>query len=224
VLEEKERLLAEHGIADPDVSPVPELVEALVRIDRIEDARGRLDEFAQHARAKGQPWALARLARCQGLLAGQTDFGAPFEEALSLHALTPDRFEEARTRLCHGERLRRTRRRVEARDELRRAVDMFDQLGAEPWAERARTELLATGETARKRDASTLDQLTPRELQVALVLAEGHTTREAAANLFLSPKTVDYHLRHVYRKLGISSRQALADAIGAEPTKAQVPS
>ena len=73
------------------------------------------------------------------------------------------------------------------------------------------------GETARRRDAGTLDQLTPRELQVALVLAEGHTTREAAAKLFLSPKTVDYHLRHVYRKLGIGSRAALADALGADP-------
>ena len=224
VLEEKARLLAERGIADPDVSPVPELVEALVRIDRVEDALGLLDEFAQHATSKGQPWALARLARCRGLVAGAEDLGACFEEALSLHTLTPDRFEEARTRLCHGERLRRTRRRVQAREELRTAVDLFDELGATPWAERARLELLATGETARKRDASTLDQLTPRELQVALVLAEGHTTREAAAKLFLSPKTVDYHLRHVYRKLGISSRTELADAIGAEPPKAQVAS
>jgi DNA-binding CsgD family transcriptional regulator len=224
VMEEKERLLAERGIADPDASPVPELIEALVRIDRADEARGRLGEFAARATAKGQPWALARLARCEGLLADTEDIAGHFERALALHALTPDRFEEARTRLCHGERLRRTRRRVEARDELRAAVDEFDRLGATPWAERARTELLATGETARKRDASTLDQLTPRELQVALVLAEGHTTREAAAKLFLSPKTVDYHLRHVYRKLGISSRTALADAIGGDPAKVQVPS
>ncbi len=224
VLEEKERLLSERGIADPDVSAVPELVEALVRIDRVDDAAGMLDEFAGRATAKGQPWALARLARCRGLVAGPEAFSAHFDEALALHALTPDGFEQARTHLCHGEQLRRTRRRVQAREELRRAVDMFDELGAAPWAERARAELLATGETARKRDASTLDQLTPRELQVALVLAEGHTTREAAAKLFLSPKTVDYHLRSVYRKLGISSRPELADAIGAEPAKAQVPS
>ena len=219
-LEEKESLLAERGIADPDVSPAPELVEALVRIDRAGDARRRLEAFAQRAEAKGQPWALARLERCRGLLAVAADAGDRFADALRWHELTPDRFEEARTRLCHGERLRRMRRRVQARDELRLAVDAFEALGAEPWAERARLELLATGETARRRDASTLDQLTPRELQVALVLADGHTIREAGAKLFLSPKTVDYHLRHVYQKLGIGSRAALAEALA----ETQVPS
>jgi DNA-binding CsgD family transcriptional regulator len=105
---------------------------------------------------------------------------------------------------------------VQARGELRAAIATFDDLAAEPWAERARLELLASGETARRRDAGTLDQLTPRELQVALVLAEGHTLREAAAKLFLSPKTVDYHLRHVYRKLGISSRAELGARMSEE--------
>jgi len=216
-LEEKEQLLAERGIADPDVSPVPELVEALIRLDRAADARQRLAEFAARAKAKGQPWSLARLSRCCGLL------GVPpgFEEALRFHELTPDRFEEARTRLCHGERLRRERRRVAARVQLRRALEIFEDLGAAPWADKARLELLATGETARRRDPSTLGQLTPRELQVALVLAEGHTTREAAAKLFLSPKTVDHHLRHVYRKLGIGSRTALADAVAGPREKDQ---
>jgi DNA-binding CsgD family transcriptional regulator len=211
-LEEKERLLAERGIADPDVSPVPELVDALLRLDRAAEARERLGDFARRAEAKGQPWALARLARCRGML------GAPdgFEAVLELHALTPDSFEEARTRLSHGEGLRRARRRVAARVQLRAAFAVFDELGAAPWADRARLELAATGETARRRDPGTLDQLTSRELQVALVLAEGHTTRQAAAKLFLSPKTVDYHLRHVYRKLGIGSRTALADAL-ADP-------
>jgi DNA-binding CsgD family transcriptional regulator len=218
-LEEKEQLLAERGIEDPDVSPVPELVEALLRLHRAPAARQRLAQFAGRAEAKGQPWALARLARCSGMLGGSPGF----ERALGLHALTPDRFEEARTRLCHGEWLRRARRRVEARVELRRALEMFDDLGAAPWADRARLELLATGETARRRDPSTLDQLTPRELQVALVLAEGQTTREAAAKLFLSPKTVDYHLRKVYRKLGISSRAALADVLAGPPEKDQEP-
>ncbi|WP_272474602.1 helix-turn-helix transcriptional regulator [Baekduia alba] len=210
-LEEKERLLVRRGVEDPDVSPVPELVEALIRLDRIDEARERLAQYTRRADAKRQPWALARLARCSGLL--DDDGNAGFAEALRLHAQTPDRFEEARTRLCHGERLRRDRRRADARPELRRALEMFDALGAAPWAERARLELLATGETARRRDPSTLDQLTPRELQVALVLAEGHTIREAAAKLFLSPKTVDYHLRHVYRKLGIRSRDALPAAL-----------
>ena len=208
-LEDTERLLAARAIEDPDVSPAPELVEALLQLDRSEDARRRLERFTARAHDKGQPWALARQARCSGMLGDD----AGFDEALRLHALTPDRFEEARTRLCHGERLRRDRRRTEARAQLRRALEIFDELGAAPWADRAQRELLATGETARRRTPSTLDQLTPRELQVALVLAEGHTTRAAAAKLFLSPKTVDYHLRHVYRKLGIRSRAALAEAL-----------
>ena len=112
---------------------------------------------------------------------------------------------------------------MQAREQLRRAVEAFDELGAAPWAERARRELLATGETARRRDASTLDQLTPRELQVALVLADGHTTREAAAKLFLSPKTVDYHLRHVYRKLGDRLAPSSPMRSGRPWPKAQVP-
>jgi DNA-binding CsgD family transcriptional regulator len=207
---EKDALLARRGIEDPDVSPVPELVEALVRADRADEARGPLERLTERARAKGQPWALARAVRCWGMLSG----AEAFAEALDLHARTPDRFEEARTLLCLGEWLRRDRRRADSRPPLRAALEAFDELGAAPWAERARIELLATGETARRRTPSTLDQLTPRELQVALILAEGHTLREAAGQLFLSPKTVDYHLRHVYRKLGISSRAALAEVVG----------
>src|SRR4029077_8134042 len=106
---------------------------------------------------------------------------------------------------------RRIRRRGDARIHLRAAFEAFDELGAETWAERARKELQATGETARKRDASTLDQLTPRELQIALDLASGMTTREAAARLYLSPRTVEFHLRSVYRKLGIASRAQLTE-------------
>jgi DNA-binding CsgD family transcriptional regulator len=99
---------------------------------------------------------------------------------------------------------------VRAREELRAAIDAFDSLGAAPWANLARAELEATGETARKRDLSLRDELTPQELQIALLLAEGRTTREAAAAMFLSPKTIEYHLRNVYRKLGIRSRPELS--------------
>jgi DNA-binding NarL/FixJ family response regulator len=109
--------------------------------------------------------------------------------------------------------LRRSGRRTQARGELRCALQTFEQLGATPWAERARGELLATGETARRRDMSSVDELTPQEFQIALLLAEGSTTREAAAKLFLSPKTVEYHLRSVYSKLGVRSRSALATAM-----------
>jgi DNA-binding CsgD family transcriptional regulator len=99
---------------------------------------------------------------------------------------------------------------VLAREQLRLAVEAFDRLDAGPWAERARAELAATGETVRRRDPSTVDDLTPQELQIGLLLASGKTTRETAAALFLSPKTVEYHLRHVYQKLGIHSRDELA--------------
>ena len=108
---------------------------------------------------------------------------------------------------------RRLTRRLAAREHLRSAIDGFARVDAKRWAERARVELRATGETARRRDASTLDELTPQELQIALLLAEGKTTRQAAAALFLSPKTIEYHLRSVYRKLGINSRDALAQAL-----------
>ena len=126
-----------------------------------------------------------------------------------------DAFEHARTELCLGEHLRRGGRRADARPPLRAALATFDALGAAPWADRASAELKATGETARRRDASSLDQLTPQELRIALMLAAGTTTRQAAAALYLSPKTVEYHLRHVYLKLGVNSRTALAEALRA---------
>jgi DNA-binding CsgD family transcriptional regulator len=134
---------------------------------------------------------------------------------MSQHALTPDSFEAARTRLAYGERLRRARNRVLAREQLRAAAEAFERLGAHPWAVRAHTELAATGETRRARDPGTLTELTPQELQIAVLLTGGRTTREAAAAPFLSPKTVEYHLRHVYQKLGIHSRDELARVLAA---------
>ena len=126
-----------------------------------------------------------------------------------------DRFETARTRLAYGERLRRASRRVRARDQLHGALDDFEDLGASRWAERAALELAATGETVRRRGADPRASLTPQELQVSMLLVEGRTTRETAAALFLSPKTVEYHLRKVYTKLGIGSRSELAELLGA---------
>ena len=200
------------GIADVDLSPVPELVESYLRLGRTEDAAAAAAEFSAAAEAKGQPWALARAARCRGMLADE--FEPIVDEALRLHGLTPDVFETARTQLAYGARLRRSRQRVRARDELRAALESFERLGAEAWSEQARAELAATGETARRRDVSTLGELTPQELQIARLLADGRTTREAAAAVFLSPKTVEYHLRSVYRKLGIHSRDELAKTLG----------
>jgi DNA-binding CsgD family transcriptional regulator len=103
---------------------------------------------------------------------------------------------------------------VLAREQLRAAADAFDRLGARPWADRARAELAATGETHRGRGAASIDDLTPQELQVALLLTGGKTTRETAAALFLSPKTVEYHLRHIYQKLDIHSREELTQQLG----------
>jgi DNA-binding CsgD family transcriptional regulator len=209
------------GIADVDLSPAPELVEALLRLGNREEAAAIAATYDAQARAKGQPWVLARAARCRGLLADDADLSACFEEALAHHARTLDVFETARTQLAYGARLRRARQRVRARDELRAAHASFDRLGATLWADVAAAELAATGETARRRDVTTIDELTPQELQIAMLLAAGRTTREAAAAVFLSPKTIEYHLRHVYRKLDINTREALADALGVVTSRVE---
>jgi DNA-binding CsgD family transcriptional regulator len=209
--ERQQQLLQDRAITDPDLSPAPELAEAYLRMGRKDDAQRVGAEFLALASAKRQPWSLGRALRAVAL--GAEDVAVAFEAALEQQALTPDVFEVARTRLAYGERLRRTRRRVLARPQLRAALEDFERLGARPWAERARAELAATGETMRRRDPTALDELTPQELQIALLLADGRTTREAAAAVFLSPKTIEYHLRHVYMKLGISSRQELAKAL-----------
>lgn len=211
--EHQRRLLDDLGITDVDLSPAAELVEGYLRLGQRDAAAACAAEFSAAASAKGLPWPLARAARCQGLLAADVDLADHFEQALRLHAETLDAFELGRTRLAYGERLRRSRNRTLAREHLRGAVDLFERLGARPWAERARVELAATGETLRRRDPSTIDELTPQELRIALELAAGRTIREAAAALFLSPKTIDYHLRHVYQKLDIHSRQELARAL-----------
>ncbi|MEA2425969.1 MAG: hypothetical protein QOH13_2379, partial [Thermoleophilaceae bacterium] len=202
------------GIADVDVSPAPELVEAHLRLGERDAACAAAAPYAEAAGRKGQPWALARAARCEGLLAADKALDAAFEAALGYHARTPDLFETARTQLAYGARLRRARQRVRAREQLRAAAATFDRLGALRWADLAAGELAASGETARRRDPSTLDELTPQELQIALLLADGKTTREAAAAVFLSPKTIEYHLGHVYRKLGVHTRADLAVALG----------
>jgi DNA-binding CsgD family transcriptional regulator len=152
---------------------------------------------------------VARVAACRALLAEGEEADAYFEEALQPgHDARPLDF--ARIQLLYGEHLRRERRRSDARAPLRSALDTFERLGAEPWAERARAELRASGETARKRDPSTLTQLTPQELQVARYVAEGLSNKEVAAKLFLSPRTIDAHLRNVFAKLGLTSRTQLA--------------
>jgi DNA-binding CsgD family transcriptional regulator len=215
LFEHHQQQLDDLVITDPDLSPAAELVEGYLTLGRRDDARRVAARFSATAEAKGQPWSQARALRAEGMLADDNGFTAAFEQALRLHEKTPDAFEAARTRLAFGQRLRRSRNRTLARDQLRAAVDDFDRLGARPWADRARAELAATGETHRRRDdGARIDDLTPQELQIALLLSSGKTTRETAAALFLSPKTVEYHLRHVYQRLGIHSREELAQWLG----------
>jgi DNA-binding CsgD family transcriptional regulator len=160
-------------------------------------------------------------ARCRGLLSGDDEFEQHFLDALALHDLIESPFAAARTRLCYGERLRRAGRRVDAREHLRAALEVFDRLGALPWAERARSELRASGETLRRRDAFEADQLTPQELQIALQVAEGKTNKEVGAALFLSHKTVEFHLSRIFRKLDLHSRAELIRRVAAgEPVAA----
>ncbi|MGI5498823.1 ATP-binding protein [Lentzea sp. CA-135723] len=208
-LEELAALLDDLRLVDPDLSPAPELTDALVRLHRRAEAEPIAERFRAAARAKGQPWSMARAERTSGILS--EDFETHFEASLRYHERTLDDFETARTRLAYGARLRRARRRADARPHLHAALETFERLRAARWADLAAVELGATGETIKRRDDE--ETLTPQELQVSLLLAEGKTTREVAAALFLSPKTIEYHLRKVYTKLGIRSRAELADRL-----------
>ena len=186
-------------------------IEAAIRAGEPETARAWLDVLEPWAESSASAWGRAVALHCRALLSDdERESERLFLEALDAHADASRPFEHARTELAYGEFLRRARRRVEARDHLRTALDSFETLGATLWAERARVELRASGQTARKRDPSTRNTLTEQELQIARFVAEGHTNREVAAQLFLSPRTIDFHLRNVYRKLGITSRTALA--------------
>src|SRR5215213_4146245 len=182
---------------------------AAVRAGQEAAAAGPLAAFEQLATAVGTPDLLAQLARCRGLVGPDEEAAGRFEEALDLQQSQGRPFDLARTELAYGEALRRARRRGEARAHLRSALESFQRLEAAPWAERAGAELRATGETARKRDPSTLSQLTPQELQIVQLVGKGGTNREIGAQLFLSRRTIDYHLRNVFVKLGVSSRAEL---------------
>src|SRR5829696_6195532 len=186
---------------------VPDLMEAAARAGRLDEAADRFDRYLAWVRHSSSLARQSVLARCRALT-GEGDVREQFETAITLGAtLSP--FLQARTELLYGEWLRRERQKREARRHLRRAADLFHQVGAPPWEERAGAELRATGETARRRNPSTLDQLTPQELQIAGLVASGMTNRQIAAQLYLSPRTIDYHLRKVFSKVGLSSRTEL---------------
>jgi DNA-binding CsgD family transcriptional regulator len=210
-LERAARVAAEGGMEEPGVDPFgPDLVEARARIGDARGAVAALRTFAEQAERAGRPWPRSALARCRGLIAADGGFDGHFAEAERRLAGSPMPFERARNALAHGERLRRARRRREARLRLGAALEAFDELGAAPWSERARAELRASGARARSRRAPAGDELTAQELTVAQAVVEGATNREVAARLFVSPKTVEGHLGSIYRKLGVRSRTQLA--------------
>ena len=214
---------ARAGCREPNVALTGgDLVECLVRTGRRPEAEEALTTFEGLARHAERTGALALAARCRGLMADDDAFEPPFEEAFRLHREVEAPFEEARTHLCLGERLRRAKRRSDARVHLRAALDRFEALGAVDWAATARGELGVTGETAAPRSGPRSDALTPQELQVALMVASGATNREAASRLFLSAKTIEAHLGRIYRKLGVRSRTELAALVASDGLEADV--
>ncbi len=194
---------------------IDDLIEAATSAGKPDEALDALAAWQKWTRHSNLSIGGVVLARARALLAGPEDADARFQEALAAHEQLPWPFVHARTELAYGQFLRRARRRTEARVQLRSAYERFEAVGATLWADRAAGELRATGETARKRDASTLDQLTPQELQIARLAAEGGRNREIASRLFLSPKTVEYHLRKVFQKLEITSRTELARLVSS---------
>ncbi|CAM3254652.1 helix-turn-helix transcriptional regulator [Stackebrandtia soli] len=219
VVDRVETLIAQRNRMDM-LHVVPDFVEAAARLGQPERARSALDWYASWAEHNGQSWSAAVAARCRALLAPDDDTsGAAFAAALDLHQGRGDRpFERARTELLYGEWLRRRRRPAESRARLRSAAETFDRLRAAPWSARAAAELRAAGESAPTtgEGPDPLAALTPQELQVVRLAATGLTNRDIGAQLFLSPRTVGYHLYKAYPKLGVVSRSELGRLVVAE--------
>ena len=189
---------------------VPELAEAASRTaDRVL-LESALEWLSERTRVLRSGWASGIEARVRALLSDGEVADSLYLQSIDYLTGTRVRVELARTHLVYGEWLRRERRRRDAREHLRTALEAFTGMGMEAFARRAERELLATGERARKRTVDTLDQLTPQESQIARLAADGHTNREIAAQLFISASTVEYHLRKVFRKVGVKSRTQLA--------------
>src|SRR3954453_13425292 len=204
-----------------DVGPfgwaLVELIEAGVRSGATDGASDALDRLSARTQASGTDWALGIEAGSRALLSSGKDAEPLYREAVERLARSRGVVHLARAQLTYGEWLRRENRRVDAREQLRTAYDHFDRIGAEAFAERASRELLATGETAPRRTAETRDVLTPQETQIARMASDRQTNPEIGAKLFISPRTVEYHLRKVFTKLDISSRKELRGALAGIP-------
>jgi DNA-binding CsgD family transcriptional regulator len=192
-----------------------ELIEAAARTGQTERATGILRRLAESTSTAGTDWALGIEMRSRALLSGGEFAERLYREAILRLSRTRMGAELARAHLLYGEWLRRQNRRVDARKELRCSYEMLTAMGIEGFAERARRELLATGETVRKRTVETVVELTAQEAEIARLAADGHTNPEIGAKLFLSPRTVEWHLRKVFTKLAIRSRKELREALPA---------
>jgi DNA-binding CsgD family transcriptional regulator len=209
---------AQQSCADPInfgiYQALPELVEAAVRSGQLDAAHRGLLRLVESTRTSGTDWALGVEARTRALLSTGEEAEALYVESIRRFADTPLQFDEARTHLLYGEWLRREGRRVDARSHLHTAFDALREMGSEAFAERARVELEATGEKVRKRSPETRLTLTPQEAQIARLASAGQTNPEIGARLFLSSRTVEYHLRKVFMKLEVKSRRQLPEALG----------
>ena len=195
------------------MTALPELVEAAVRCDEQDVARRAVGELCQKTQSSPTPWARGVEARSRALVSDRHDAEALYRQAIPLLDVSRLRVESARAQLLYGEWLRRENRPVDARPQLRAAHETFAAIGAQPFAERARIELVATGERVRRRTVETRDDLTAQERQIAQLARDGLSNSEIATRLFLSPRTVEWHLRNVFIKLGVSSRKELRGAL-----------
>ena len=217
------RQASEHAHPNVSVWVLPELIEAAVRAGNTELAGDALDRLSKWTRAGGTDLGLGIEARSRALLSEDEAAEGCYREAIGLLGRTGHQPDLARAHLLYGEWLRRQRRRGEARVQLRTAHGMLDGMGMQAFAARARRELRATGETARKRAAATVrrDELTPQEAQITRLARDGLSNPEIGARLFLSPRTVQYHLGNIFAKTGITSRSQLRSILPASPDAAQ---
>jgi DNA-binding CsgD family transcriptional regulator len=191
------------------LAAVPRITAAVQGADAVR-AEAWTEEMERFAATSALPWAQAVACYGRALLAGTGEATSLFESSLRHDEAAGRPHDAARVQLAYGEHLRRAGRRVDAREHLKKALDTFRDLGADPLAERAASELRASGETARKRDPSTLVQLTPTELRIAQLVSQGMSNKDVAELCWISPRTVAFHLRNVFTKTGVTSRGELA--------------